>query len=514
MGLQRGDKLGRYEVISLLGKGGIVEVWKARDPRLYYVIPSNMLSALRGRTILLACVLAVCGQIDGQVLNMSHDLVSLGIASQNLMPNNPSLDSTPLFQAALNYVQNHPVQTLTLDTGAYYLLSYDPGIGVLFLNSLSNMTIDLAGSTIYFNGPQLNNGLVVWYCSNLTLTNFTVDYVHPPYTHVQLVSVDTVNRLLKYQTLAGWPDPATLYSLSDQSLVEAYWGAIFRNGSIVPETSRTLLQGPFTNNTITIQDQWPWALSATLSTLQAGDTVVVSARGGGPPIEVIQGDGITISNITIYGSAEVGVQLSQTSNSTVDSVRTMPRPGSGLIGSVAGITLNHSGQNNHIRNCYVARTMDDGIAINYDFATVVSQPDTLHLTVTRDRDVHFPNGTLMNYIDPVTQVEYTGAPIVSQSPPDSTGNIQNGNVDLTFGSDLPLLAPGTILVLGSPALRGQGSTIEDNLVEDTYGGRGVWLAGVEGVTVQRNVLRRTSQAGIVSRYGSQSIPALPRRHNH
>ncbi len=75
-----------------------------------------------------------------------------------------------------------------------------------------------------------------------------------------------------------------------------------------------------------------------------------------------------------------------------------------------------------------------------------------------------------------------------------------------LGSDLPLLAPGTILVLGSPALRGQGSTIEDNLVEDTYGGRGVWLAGVEGVTVQRNVLRRTSNAGIVSSTGANLYP--------
>lgn len=30
-----GDKFGHYEVISLLGKGGIVEGWKVRDPRLY-----------------------------------------------------------------------------------------------------------------------------------------------------------------------------------------------------------------------------------------------------------------------------------------------------------------------------------------------------------------------------------------------------------------------------------------------------------------------------------------------
>src|ERR1700689_3914126 len=34
MPLPAGDKLGSYEIVSLLGKGGMGEVWKARDPQL------------------------------------------------------------------------------------------------------------------------------------------------------------------------------------------------------------------------------------------------------------------------------------------------------------------------------------------------------------------------------------------------------------------------------------------------------------------------------------------------
>ncbi len=52
------------------------------------------------------------------------------------------------------------------------------------------------------------------------------------------------------------------------------------------------------------------------------------------------------------------------------------------------------------------------------------------------------------------------------------------------------------MAFAGAAQRYQGSTIEDNLVEDTYGGHGVWLPGVQSVTVQRNVVRRTSMSGI------------------
>jgi hypothetical protein len=44
---------------------------------------------------------------QGSTLNMSHDLVTLGIAGQNLTPNNPSLDARPLIQAAFE-VRSEP----------------------------------------------------------------------------------------------------------------------------------------------------------------------------------------------------------------------------------------------------------------------------------------------------------------------------------------------------------------------------------------------------------------------
>ena len=448
------------------------------------------------RTAFLVCFFAALGGgAAAQVLNMSHDLTTLGIAAQNMTPNNPALDARPLFQAALNYVQSHPVQTLTLDTGAYYLLTNTQSNAVLLFSQLSNLTVDLAGSTLYFNGPLVPNGLAIYYCSNLTLTNFQIDFVHPPYTHVQLTSVDTVNRLLRYQTLPNWPDPSTFNSLTSPfgGPIQGYWAAIFRNGSIVPGTTRTLLQAPFTNNTITIQDQSPWAQAPTLATLESGDTVVVYARGGGPIFWVFYGNGLTFSNIAIYGAQ--GVQLLSTSNSTMKNMRFAPRPGSGLVGGVGGIGILPPGPNNHILNCYVARTLDDALVFEESGpATVVSQSGSRQLTVA-NQGYRFPNGTAMNFVDPGTTLESVGGVIVDQNPPDNP-NPMAGNVTLTFDRDLPTIAPGTFMVFGSASTRGQGSTVEDSLIEDTYGGHGILLQGVEGIIVQRNVVRRTSMAGI------------------
>jgi uncharacterized protein (TIGR03437 family) len=433
-------------------------------------------------------------------LNMSHDLVPLGIAAQNLTPNTPTLDARPLIQAAVQYTQSHPVQTLTLDQGAYYLLTPQVSYAVLLFSNISNLTVDLAGSTIYFQGPILSEGFVLTECSNFTLTNFTTDFINPPYTHVQLTSVDTANRFLQYQTLAGWPDPSSFNGLVSPIFgAIANWAAVFRNGSIVPGTTRMLLMGPIAGNTLALtQDETPWTQSATLSTLRPGDTVVVTARGGGAPFTVAGGDSITLSNITIYGSPTWAVDFGYTTNSVADGVRVMPRPGSGLIGSNAdGIHFSSVRQNNIIRNCYVSRTMDDALIMdNLDPATVVSQDSPTQLTVFRNDNLRFPNQTAVNFVDPNTTTEFAGATIVAQDPPDSVSP-PDGQVVLTFDQALPSITAGMGMAYASPSMRGQGSIIEDNLVEDTYGGRGIWIPGVEGVTVQRNVLRRTSLAGII-----------------
>jgi hypothetical protein len=267
---------------------------------------------------------------------------------------------------------------------------------------------------------------------------------------------------------------------------------------------------PISGNQIALADDGPWTESATLSTLQAGDTIVVAPFCCGPPLSSFSGNRITFSNITVYGAPANAVHFDFATNSTIDGVRVVPRPGTGLIGSNAdGIDLG-IGQNNHLKNSYVTGTLDDAItAAGGLVGTVVqSGPNTNQLTITRAGFASFPNGTPVNFVDPLTTLESPGPTIVSQIPA-TVGNF-NEQVQLTFDQDLPPSIPaGTLVTYGGTTMRAQGSTIEDNVVEDIFTGRGIWVPGARGFTIQRNVVRRTSMSGIDLKQDTLAYPGPP-----
>jgi len=448
-------------------------------------------------------------------INMSHDLVSMGIAGQNLIPNNPALDSRPILTQVRFWAATQSGALLfTADKGAYYFPTHQNN-GPVFAD-VNDVTFDFGGSTLYYIGPIVVNGLNIVRCNNFKLTNLTTDYVNPPYTHVRITSVNSAQRTIAYQTLPGWPDPAAFNTATSIISPLFFWGIVFRNGAVVPGTSRMQLTGPISGNTIALtQDNTPWTQSATLSTLQTGDTLVIALRGGGGAISVRDSDNVMLQNITVLGANNSAVDLHATSNSTVDNVRVMPRPGTGLLGSNAdGIFFEAIRQNNHIKNSYVARTLDDAIIMSSQYAaTIVSQtgPRTLH--VTRNVLYRFANGTAVNFVDPLTDLEIpSGAVIVSQNPPDDPFNYGlNQTEDLIFDRDLPTLSPGMGMAYGSASDRGSGSIVEDSMVEDINGGRGIWVQGGQGITIQRNVVRRTSCAGIIVRQDTEAFPSPPAR---
>ncbi len=440
----------------------------------------------------------------GVTINLSHDLVRLGIASSNLPPDSPTTDARPLFQAALAYAKSHPVRTITVDHGAYYFLTPQTNQIYLLLSSLSNLTVDLADSTAYFAQPFLRS-FELSQCSNVTLTRFRTEYLNPPYTHVQLTYVDPARRSLAYTVLPNWPDPVTFNGLTPPDPTTgplALWAMVFRNGDIVPGTSRMQVAQPIGNGVLDfVQDNTPWTQSAALSTLSPGDIVVVTVRGGFGPVTVTQSDHVAISDATVQGSSAIAVLFISSSHSLADRVRVEPRQQgrvSDLIASNAdGIHFTSTGADNHIRHSFVTRTMDDAMAIDSrDLASVMSQSGKRQLTVQRTAFLRFPDGTAVTFVDPVTAGESSPFTIVSQTPPQTTPPVFNGQVVLTFASDLPTLAPGTGMAVADAAARGAGSSIEDNEVKDIVFGRGIWVSGADGVSVAHNRVGRTSNGGI------------------
>src|ERR1700694_1920380 len=112
---------------------------------------------------------------------MSQDLVDLGIASTNMLPNRPGLDAGPLFFRAVSYAQNHQISRVITDTGAYYFQSLQYSGSHVAWGQLNNLTIDLQGSDLYFSFP-LVSGITITNSSNLVLENFTADYNPLPFT--------------------------------------------------------------------------------------------------------------------------------------------------------------------------------------------------------------------------------------------------------------------------------------------------------------------------------------------
>ena len=74
------------------------------------------------RTIRTVCLclgpLSLLAQ-PASTLNLTHDLIAKGIATSNMQPDSPKLDSRPLLEAAVAYAQKNNIATLIADRGAY-----------------------------------------------------------------------------------------------------------------------------------------------------------------------------------------------------------------------------------------------------------------------------------------------------------------------------------------------------------------------------------------------------------
>lgn len=432
-----------------------------------------------------------------QTLNVSEDLVTLGIAGQNAVPDNPSLDARPLFQAALAYARDNGIARVVADPGAYWFLTSQTPSSYLVLDSLSDLTLDLQGSDVFLKTP-FQTGIEVRNCLRVALANFTIDFMQLPFTQVRLTGVS--GRTLFYEALPGWPSPVTLAGIRNRNPAE-YWAMVFRNGAVPAGTNRLPLGKPQAGGSLQVNiEDSPWTQPPVLATYQQGDTIAFMIRSGDAPVLVAGGAQVHLSGIDVYSSGSLGVHVDGTDAAVVENVRVLPRPGTDrLISTNAdGIHLGFLQFDTRVRRCYVTRTLDDGIALNSPFAATVDTP-------TGPRDLKIANiagslepGYAVSFVDPNSGAMFGHAVIVAA-----------GNATLSFDSDLPLLQRGFGLTYAGAGDRGAGTIVERNVVEDILFARGIFLGGVTGVTVRNNIVRRTNGSGIAAHYELAAFPTAP-----
>ena len=134
---------------------------------------------LKRALVLIVAVLYLgpTAQAQSIELNLSTDLIRLGIASQNMLPDQRELDSGPLFNAALNYIRSRRVQRVTLSPGSFYFLTPRPDNGrYVYAQDLEDVTFDLNGAHLYFREP-FRTAFSFFALNRVTFQRFTVDFL-------------------------------------------------------------------------------------------------------------------------------------------------------------------------------------------------------------------------------------------------------------------------------------------------------------------------------------------------
>jgi uncharacterized protein (TIGR03437 family) len=416
-----------------------------------------------------------------------------------MTPGQASLDSRPLLESAIGYAGTKGITRLIADPGSYYFLSLHNANTHLLVNGASNLQLDFQNSNLLFAFSNVS-AIQCTNCASVTLENFTVDYQQLPFTQVTVGSVNAAGQSFTYQTISGYQDPTAFNANRAPDGSDAIFMWVFRGGIPLGQVGRLSAARPVSSGSIAISDvNDPWATPAALSAIQPGDTVVFSDRSGPPAVNIVNGQNVTVEDVSIYASGQIGLYFGRTNGATADHVQVIPKPGTTrLISTNAdGIHTSFALGANVFTNNIVRRTCDDALAISAPWLATVSQVSGTTVTVSRSFAAPFPPGVAVAFINPSTAAVIGTATISSETPAYSQQKLTDGEtVTLTLSQPIPGLAADFGMVDTDPAKLGSGSLIAYNTVQEGVFSRGVWLAGVANVSVHDNYIQRTSSNGI------------------
>jgi hypothetical protein len=440
---------------------------------------------------------------QASALNLSHDLVSLGIAATNMVPNQQSLDAGPLFVQGVQYANSHGIGLVVADPGAYYFLSEQQQFISVPINQLSNLTIDFQGADLYF--ATVNAGFFFTACSNLIVENFTIDRLQPGYTQLKVTSVDPTLRQINFTVQPGWQNPTALNSLlNNPSVVFASPAQtdvfIFRNGRLWENYTPMPVQQPFNDDHLVIGSSK--FITSALPTIRPGDIAVLRVRVGSNAI-VADCTACTFRNIRVYSGMEGVDLMGPSSSSVLERVYVMPKPGTDrLVSTLAdGTTLDQPGPNNTVRLCRSIRTLDDGFSPH-----IWVWGDVQSVTAARTAVIAGLGPTALAQRRPLPVASnvtfqrasdgliFGNAVVTAESSITTVNGVNQVAVD--FDRDLPSDVAGAYIYATDPSWRGDGLRLERNTVQEQGYATGISLWGLRNATVTGSYLRRTAMTGM------------------
>jgi len=435
-------------------------------------------------------------------INMSQDLVSLGIASENMTPNTPSLNSGPLLEAALEYTRSRPFVTkLIANKGAYYFTAFNKFLSDrhVYILNITNITIDFQGSDLRFFRAN-RTGLAFERCSNLVLENFSVDFDQLPFSQVTVTAVNTSTRTISYTVNPGYDSPTLFNTARSFYPGEEVHAFFFRGGRPLAVTSRFTVPRSITASAFALSGSLPWESAAVIERVRPGDIAVITPRGFGDGVQFMVGSNITIRNVSIYSSGSTGLLTNGVSNLLIERVYVIPKPGTDrLISTNAdGISVQGIRENTTVRLSRAVRTLDDGFAAAaLILGTVSSVTTPRRFVVSRQHNYFIPTGSTIVFQNRVSG-DILGEAVVTVQMPESVGLNFGGSVTIDIDRDLPAaVGAGVAVYSKDPGARGSNLVLERNTVQDQVFARGISLWGLVNATVRGNYLRDTQMAAIL-----------------
>jgi uncharacterized protein (TIGR03437 family) len=151
----------------------------------------------------------------------------------------------------------------------------------------------------------------------------------------------------------------------------------------------------------------------------------------------------------------------------------------------------------YLHNSYIRR--GDAIAIDGEWSAIVQAPNNgATVQVARHNTSPLPVGESVDFINITNATVTRTATIVSEAPPVSQQTGTSGElITLTLDHAVNGSQKNFGVTATDPNLRGGGTVISGNLVEEEVFARGIYPAGVSNITITDNMVRATNQSGIL-----------------